>query len=120
MPHASSDRQPRFARAVFATAGAWGMLVIPALYFLPPPPGPPEVYYGFAGVALAWQIAFLIIATDPRRYRPLMAAAMVEKFAYALAVFRVAPVMPVLAFGTIDLLFGLLFLAAWRQSRSEA
>ena len=80
----------RFARLVFAVAGTWGVLVLTPLYFLydyvgaqyPPPVTHPDFYYGFAGVALAWQIAFLIIATDPVRLRPLMIAAILEKSGY--------------------------------------
>lgn len=33
-------------------------------------------------VGLAWQVAFLIIGRDPVRFRPLMIAAMIEKFGY--------------------------------------
>ena len=32
----------------------------------------PGFYYGFVGCALAWQVAFCFIATNPVRYRPLM------------------------------------------------
>ena len=28
----------------------------------------PEYFYGFLGVAIAWQIAFFVIAHDPRRF----------------------------------------------------
>jgi hypothetical protein len=31
-----------------------------------------EFYYGFVGFAMTWQVAFLIIRRDPKRYRPLM------------------------------------------------
>lgn len=61
------------------------------LYFLfnvirrndPTPITHPGFYYGFVGVGLAWQAAFLIIATDPARFRPIMIAAILEKFSYA-------------------------------------
>ena len=43
----------------------------------------PEMYYGFAAVVLAWQIVFLLIASDPIRYRPLMPlSAICEKFGF--------------------------------------
>lgn len=79
---------------VFLVAGAWGLLVLPPMYFMldaigertPPAVAHPEFYYGFVGVALAWQVAFLVIARDPIRYRPLMPAAMVEKFSFVAAV----------------------------------
>jgi hypothetical protein len=38
------------------------------------------------GAALAWQIAFFVIATDPARYRPLMIPSVFEKFSYGIAV----------------------------------
>jgi hypothetical protein len=82
----------KFARYSFAAAGAVGILVLVPMYFLlektgvdnPPPVTHPEFYYGFIGVALAFQIVFLIIATDPIKYRPLMLAAIVEKLAFIL------------------------------------
>ena len=46
----------------------------------------PEYFYGFIGVGLAWQVAFLIIATDPRRYRPLIIPSIIEKFSFAAAI----------------------------------
>ena len=57
----------RFARVVFAIAGVWGVLIMTPLYFTidavgrayPPPITHPDLYYGFIGVTLAWQIAFL-------------------------------------------------------------
>jgi hypothetical protein len=65
----------RFAKVVFWCASVWGFLVLTPLYFLadrigreyPPAINHPEFYYGFVGVALAWQIAFVVIATDPAR-----------------------------------------------------
>lgn len=52
-----------------------------------PGPGPrggsplnhPELYYGFAGIALAWQGVFLILGRDPGRHRIMMIPAMREK-----------------------------------------
>src|SRR5215831_14803029 len=84
----------RFARYVFLIAGVWGVLVLTPLYFMfdrigaeyPPAITHPDFYYGFIGVGLAWQAAFLIIGSDPRRFRPMMIAAMLEKFSYVLTV----------------------------------
>ena len=69
-----------FARWVYRIAGIYGLVVIGPLYFLeaqigrdqPAPITHPEYFYGFAGVTLAWQVAFLIIGQDPVRYRWLM------------------------------------------------
>ena len=122
----------KFAKIVFWSAGIWGVLVLTPLYFMfdvigrqdPPPITHPAFYYGFIGVGLAWQIAFLIIATDPRRFRPVMIAGMVEKFSYgsALTVLylqrRLHP--SDLTFGAVDLLFGVLFVFAFLRTRDQA
>jgi hypothetical protein len=80
----------RFAKIVFWIAGIWGVLVLTPLYFLldtigrqtPPALTHPQFYFGFVGVALAWQIAFLVIATDPVRFRPMIIAALIEKLTF--------------------------------------
>lgn len=115
----------RFAKIVFWVAGIWGLLVITPLYFMfdvisrkdPPPITHPGFYYGFVGLGLAWQIAFLVIARDPARYRPMMIPSVVEKFAYCIAV--VVLVMQArmhpsdLVFAGTDGLLGILFIAAY-------
>lgn len=121
-----------FAKWVYRLAGIYGVLVIAPLYFLersigleaPPAITHPEYFYGFVGTALAWQIAFLLIATDPARFRPLMPAAVIEKFSFAIAgaVLFANGRIPAatLAFAGLDLLLGLLFIAAWVKSRPPA
>jgi hypothetical protein len=119
----------RFARAVFAIAGTWGVLVVTPLYFLfdfvgrqyPPPVTHPDFYYGFVSVALAWQVAFLVIAMDPVRFRPMMAAAILEKFGY-IASLAVLYARGQLQFGQAavggpDFVLGLLFFAAFLKTR---
>ena len=115
----------KFAKITFLIAGSWGVLILTPLYFMfdligrqdPPPITHPAFYYGFVGVALAWQIAFFFIARDPIRLRPMMIPSVIEKFAYGLALVvlyaqhRLHP--QDLAFGCIDLLFGILFLIAF-------
>src|SRR5260370_39178987 len=84
----------KFAKTVFLIAAVWGLLVVTPLYFMfdligkndPPPITHPGFYYGFAGVALAWQIAFLVIGRDPVRFRAMMIPSVVEKFSWAIAV----------------------------------
>lgn len=83
----------RFAKWVFLLAGASGVLIIAPLYWdarffadYPPAINRPEFYYGFAGVTLAWQVMFLVIGSDPVRYRLAMLPAMLEKAGFALAV----------------------------------
>jgi hypothetical protein len=115
----------KFARYAFAAAGTIGTLVLVPMYFLlektgvdnPPPVTHPEFYFGFVGVALAFQIVFLTIATDPLKYRPLMLASMVEKFAFVIPTFylysqgRVAG--PILIGAALDLMWGVLFVVSY-------
>lgn len=115
----------RFARYTFAAAGTIGILVLVPLYFMleqtgvdnPPPVTHPEFYYGFIGVALAFQIVFLIIATDPIRYRPLMLAGIVEKLAFVIPTFylywqgKVAG--SIVGGAALDLVWGVLFTASY-------
>lgn len=83
----------RFSRNVFLLAGIYGLIVLLPGYFgektlvqkMPPAVTHPEFYYGFLGVAVAWQVAFLIIARDPQRFRPLIPAAILEKLTYCVA-----------------------------------
>jgi hypothetical protein len=114
-----------FAKAVFWVAGIWGILVITPLYFMfdlisrkdPPAITHPGFYYGFVGLGFAWQIAFLAIAQDPVRFRPMMLPSIVEKFSYGIAV--VVLVMQGrmhrtdLVFSGSDLLLGVLFVMAF-------
>jgi hypothetical protein len=116
-----------FAKRVFLLAGIYGLLVLTPQYFLeaklgrdyPPPITHPEQYYGFIGVALAWQLLFLLISRDPERYRLAMLPAVVEKFTFGVAVWvlylqhRVPTV--VLGVGSVDLVLGTLFIVAFRR-----
>ena len=42
----------------------------------------PEFYYGFSGSALTWQLLLVMIASDPARFRVLMAITFLEKAAF--------------------------------------
>ncbi|MES1260273.1 MAG: hypothetical protein ABUS49_00960 [Acidobacteriota bacterium] len=120
--------QIKFARLVFLIAGIWGFLIVTPLYFLfdaigqndPPPITHPAFFYGFAGVALAWQVAFFIIAKDPARHRPIMIPSFLEKIGYggAVVILFVQGRMPPadLVFGLADLLLAALFVAAYRRT----
>jgi len=120
-----------FARRVFLIAGVYGILVLTPQYFLedrvgvdnPPPVNHPEFYYGFTGVALAWQVLFLIIARDPVRLRPAMLPGVLEKFSFTgagvvLYLQGRAPAL-VLGFSLLDGLLGVLFLVAWKLTPSR-
>lgn len=121
----------KFSRIVFAIAGIWGILILTPLYFMfdvigrqdPPPITHPAFYYGFVAVALAWQVALLIIARDPLRLRPLMIAATLEKFGYGgtfIALYLQSHLTKGdLALGCIDLLLGALFAVAFFKTGAQ-
>ena len=118
----------KFAKWVFTIAGLYGILGLTPQYFMesrvgrdfPPPITHPEHFYGFVGVALAWQILFLVIARDPARLRPAMLPAILEKLSFGVAALllfsqgRIAALLVV--FGVIDLVLAGLFFAAWRKT----
>ena len=120
-----------FARLVFRIAGVYGLIALLPLYAMekqvgidfPPAMNHAEYYYGFIGVAVAWQFAFLIIAWDPLRYRLLMLPSILEKFSYAGAIGvlflqnRIAG--PILGFAAVDFLWGLLFIFSFYLTRNR-
>ncbi|HXN52816.1 MAG TPA: hypothetical protein VN943_12845 [Candidatus Acidoferrum sp.] len=122
----------KFAKVVFRVAAIWGVLVITPLYFMfdligrkdPPPITHPAFFYGFVGAALAWQIAFFFIASDPVRYRPLMIPSMFEKFSYGAAVVILVLQARMrssdLLFAATDLLLGVLFVIAYFKAQPRA
>ena len=120
----------KFARVVFVIAGIWGIVVLTPFYWLvdmtgrryDPPTAYPHFFYGFFAVALAWQIAFLVIGSNPGRFRALMIPAILEKFGYVatLAVLyghgRISSVDAQAA--VPDGLLGLLFILAFVKTRA--
>lgn len=120
----------KFARITFTAAGVAGLAILLPLYFMfdrigvmyPPPITHPEMYYGFLAVTVAWQVAFLVIASDPIRYRPLMLPAMIEKFLYVatlVVLFQRGSITAAqLAPNGLDLLWGVLFVAAFVKTKT--
>jgi hypothetical protein len=118
----------QFARRVFLAAGIYGLLVVTPMYLLesrigeqqPPPITHPEYFYGFVGLAVVWQLVFLLIAKHPITYRTLMLFAILEKASFGLA----APILfaigrapfPILVGGTIDLVWLVLFAIAYGKT----
>ena len=120
----------KFAKIVFLVAGIYGLLVLTPMYFLeakigrdaPPVITHPEYFYGFVGVGLAWQVLFLLLSTDPVRYRPMILPSILEKisFGIALIVLMAQGRVPAstVAVGSVDWLWALLFLAAYLTTSS--
>jgi hypothetical protein len=121
----------KFAKYTFLIAGIYGIIALLPQYFLeqknnvdyPPAITHPEYYYGFIGVALAWQFVFLIVSRNPVRYRLLMLPAIFEKASFgipALILFGMGKLSTVLlAGGIIDLLLGALFLISYLKTPKE-
>jgi uncharacterized membrane protein len=115
----------RFSRTVFLVAGIYGIAVLAPGFFgesmtakmMPPAITHPEFYYGFLGVTLAWQVVYLIIATDPARFRPIIPAGVMAKVIYFVSCFVLylsgrTPLL-VVAGASIDLLLATLFTIAY-------
>ena len=122
----------KFAKYAFIGAGIWGLVVLLPFYTLvditgrqyAPPTEYPQFFWGFMSVALAWQVGFLIIGTDPVRFRPLMIPAILEKMGYVatlivlyaggrISSLDVQPVLP-------DFALGVLFMAAYVMTEKRA
>jgi hypothetical protein len=121
----------RFARWLFAICGLYGIVALAPLYFMetklgqdyPPPINHPEFFYGNIGVALAWQVAFLVMCVDPGRFRPIMLVGVLEKLGYGVPAVILylqgrSPAL-VLCTGLVDLLMAVLFLAAYQQTAGQ-
>jgi hypothetical protein len=118
----------KFAKRLFFIAAVYGIVGLVPQYFMeakngadfPPAITHPEYYYGFIGVALAWQVLFFLIARDPVRYRLAMLPGVLEKIGFGGAAVvlymqgRLATLM--LGFGCVDLIFAVLFLIAFRKT----
>jgi hypothetical protein len=119
----------KFAKAVFILAGVWGVVVLVPLYFLvditgtpwPAPASYPHFFYGFISVALAWQLAFLIIGANPERYRLLMIPAILEKLGHVATVgtlyWRGAISIDAALTAAPDFLLGILFVVAFAATK---
>jgi hypothetical protein len=113
----------KFSRVLFLVAGIYGLVALLPQYFFPAPAEKPEFFFGFIGVAAAWQLLFLIMSRDPLRYRMVMIPAVLEKAAFGLPVLVLyaqgrVPVQ-ILAAGIIDLIFAALFAVAFRMTRES-
>jgi hypothetical protein len=122
----------KFARWVFAICGVYGIVALVPLYFMENKLGTdylpalthPEFFYACIGVALAWQVGFLILSTDPGRYRPFMLAGALEKIGYGVPAvilyLQGRSALPTLITGLIDLTMAVLFVVAYQRTASPA
>ena len=115
----------KFTRITFLIAGVYGLLALIPMYFMetrygidnPPAITHPEFYYGFIGVAVAFQIVFLIISRDPARYRAMIVPSIVEKFSFVIAVAILVSAGrtsgQIVLGAAIDAVLGTLFTISW-------
>ena len=120
----------KFAKIVFFVAGIEGLLILTPMYFLenkigrdtPPAITHPENFYGFLGVALAWQVLFLVLSTDPVRYRPMILPSILEKIGWGVALivlfYQRRLALSTFAVGSVDWIFAFLFLASYFTTKS--
>ena len=115
----------KIVRWIFWAAAIFGIAVVAPLYFLegwmganyPPAPNRPELYYGFTGVTLASQFLYVLIALDPKRFRPVILVGIAGKLSFVCACTilymkgRVA--LPVFTMSLFDLAWVVLFALAW-------
>ncbi len=115
----------KFSKRLFLVAGIYGLAIIMPMYFLkdlvarldPPAITHPEYYYGFLGVAAAWQVMYLVVSLDPARFRPMIPPAVFAKLSFVLAVFvlfalgRASALVAMAVVG--DLIFAALFAYAY-------
>jgi hypothetical protein len=121
----------KFARIVYGVAAAYGFVSLVPLYFLleqigkevPPPITHPEFYYGFLGVALLWQMVFVMISRDPLTYRALMPITILEKLVYSVPVillyFAGRVHANILGPALVDPVFGILFVVAYFRTAAK-
>jgi hypothetical protein len=125
----SRNGNMRFAKYTFIGAGIWGLAVLLPFYALVDvtgrqyalPADYPQFFWGFFAVAIAWQVAFVIIGSDPARFRPLMIPAIIEKLGFVatlvalfaagrLSFLDLQPALP-------DFVLSVLFLVAFALTR---
>ena len=121
----------KFAKYVFISAGVWGIAVLTPFYWLvdvtgrryAPPTEYPHFFYGFFAITMAWQFAFLVIGSNPIRFRPLMVPSMFEKFSYVVTLVVLYNQARISAadFQAVipDLILGILFVVAFVKTRAS-
>ena len=116
-----------FARWVFRVAGIYGILVVAPMFFLEPRLAPgaihPVFFYGWVSLNLMWQVLFLVVSTDPIRYRPMVVVSVVEKAAAVIVIpwlYLAGRVNGMwLGAAVADLVFAALFIASYLVTRRQ-
>jgi hypothetical protein len=111
----------RLAKLIYTVAGCYGIVVVLPGLFAGPGSVTPLFYYAFLASALVWQLAFLVIAVDPGRFRWLMPVTVLEKAAFfvpCLVLYRAGTIPADATFygGMVDGVLMCLFAVAWWRS----
>ncbi len=116
------------ARVIFLVAGIYGLVVLLPMYAAestfsaeyPPAITHTEFYYGFLGVTIAWQVAYVIMSWDIKRYRLMIIPAIIEKVGFVIPALILTVVgrlpWPLVGAAAIDFLFAGLFVFAWYKT----
>ena len=113
-------------KVIFWVAAIFGILALLPGYFgesqYDPAIAHPQFYYGFLGLALVFQLVFIMIARDPVRYRALIPIAILEKASFFVPSVLLWSQGRLEMSGSfvgalIDGLFMLLFIWCWWLSR---
>lgn len=111
----------KFPSRMFRWAAIYGVVVLAPMYLLPLPLVGAETVLGFIGLALVFQWVFWIIGGDPVKYVSLMLPAVAEKLVFGVPAivlyFTGRTPGPPAAFAVIDILLGIGFFLAWRETR---
>ncbi len=114
----------KIAKYLFLLAGISGVILLLPLYFDKSGTGEaavtrPEFYYGFIGIALAFQVLFIIISFDLTKYRPAIIPCIIEKLSFAVPViilyFQNRVSNTIFYAGIMDLILGILFAVVFFQ-----
>lgn len=113
------------AQWIFRIAGVFGLVATVPLAFAEKMMGvkQPEYYYGFVFLDICWQILYLVLSSNPVRYRPMMIPAFLAKASGTVALSWLYLLGRVscqwVAIGAVDGVFAVLFLVAFWGTRNE-
>ena len=116
----------KMAKWIFLIAGIFGLLSTIPLAFAENimKVTQPEYYYGFVFLDICWQILYLVLASDPVRYRPMMIPAFLAKGSGTVALTWLYLIGRVssqwVAIGAVDGIFAILFIVVFLATRSES
>jgi hypothetical protein len=112
----------KFAKWVFRIAGIIGIITVAPMLFLEnyfaPNINHPLFFYGFVCLDLIWQILYLLLSTNPARYRLMMLPSFLAKFSGVIAitwlVLQQRASVNMIPTIIIDFIFSILFLVSYR------